>query len=277
MNFQASDNLIKLQQTDTLMLKNIIHVLEAHDITYYLIAGTLLGAVRHHGFIPWDDDLDIGVPRDDYEKFLAHKKEWLPDRYFAENFQSNPEYKYYITRVYDRTVRVRELRDQSQKTSESFASLDIFPFDGTPNNKLSRKLFIFHVLYLRMMASLANYENIDLARPRKFCEKSIIRIAGLLGTKRFLNSNRYYNKIDHLLKKQDFKTSEFVGSIMGAYRKKELFPRKYLGMGKTQTFSDFQVNGPEDFDAYLKHMYGNYMQLPSPEEIKEKKHFEIIS
>ncbi|KGO32275.1 hypothetical protein Q757_02025 [Oenococcus alcoholitolerans] len=56
-----------------------------------------------------------------------------------------------------------------------------------------------------------------------------------------------------------------------------MFPKKYLGIGKKQIFADFQANGPDDFDAYLKHMYGDYMQFPSSEEIKEKKHFEIIN
>ncbi|SYW01337.1 LicD family phosphotransferase (fragment) [Oenococcus oeni] len=127
-----------------------------------------------------------------------------------------------------------------------------------------------------MMASLANYENIDLARPRKFYERAIIKIAGLFGTERMLNNSRYYNKIDRLLKKQCFKNSKFVGSIMGAYREKELFPKAYLGKGRKQIFDSFEANGPENFDSYLKHMYGNYMQLPSDEEIREKRHFEVV-
>ncbi|KGO32274.1 hypothetical protein Q757_02020 [Oenococcus alcoholitolerans] len=223
--FVPSDNLKKLQDVDTQMLKKIIEIMELHNINYYLIAGTLLGAVRHHGFIPWDDDLDIGVPRDDYEKFLSHRQDWLPDRYFAENFQSNVNYKYYITRVYDRTIRVKELRDKNNETSESFASLDIFPLDGAPNNSLARKIFVFHILYLRMMASLANFDNIDLSRPRKFYEKVIIKFAGFLGTNKFMNSSHYYYKIDKLLKNKILKHQDLLVLLWVLIERKSCFQK----------------------------------------------------
>ena len=256
------------------MLKEVIDVFENHDIRYFLIAGTLLGAVRHKGFIPWDDDLDIGLPRPDYEKFLKHKKEWLPKRYKVDDFRTNPNYKYYITRVYDTEFRVKELRGQKQQFS--YASLDIFPLDGTPNNKIVRYLFLKKIMFYRMLSSLSNYSNIDQNRKRNVFEKLFIFILGFLRPEKWLNRNKIYTKIDRILKKQSFDKSDYVGSLMGAYREKEIFSKKFVGDATRYTFENISAYGPQDYDGYLQHMYGDYMKIPSNEKIVEKKHFEII-
>lgn len=274
MEYHPSESLKQLQKIDIEILKDIVAIFEKHDIHYFLIAGSLLGAVRHQGFIPWDDDLDIGIPRPDYEKFIRHKDEWLTGRYVAENYQSNDNYKYYITRIYNQRVRVRELRGND--SAVTFASLDIFPIDGTPNNKFLRSLFINKIIFYRMLASLANYNNIDQHRNRSFLEKSFIAIAGYLQTEKWLNKRKIYDHIDKLLKKQNYNSSEYVGSLMGAYRKKEIFKKRFIGGRATYTFADIQVYGPKDFDGYLTHMYLDYMKLPTLEQIKEKQHFEII-
>lgn len=272
MKFHPSDNLKQLQKVDTQMLKDLIDVFDAHNIHYFLIAGSLLGAVRHGGFIPWDDDLDIGIPRSDYEKILKFHDKWLDSKYFIRNYQLDPQYKYYITRVYNREVVVKEIRGNDT----TYASLDLFPIDGTPNGKLLRDIFIYRILFCRMLASLANYKNIDQHRSRSRLERIFIIFMGFLHTEKWLDKNKIYDHIDKLLKEQDFGKSQYVGSLMGAYRKKEIFKKSFIGKRAYYKFSNFKVYGPENYDGYLKHMYGNYLELPTIDQIKEKRHFEII-
>lgn len=275
MKFQPSDSLIQLQKIDAKMMENLVGIFDQHNIQYFIIAGSLLGAIRHKGFIPWDDDLDIGIPRPDYERFLVHKEEWLGEYYEAKNFRSDLKYKYYVTRVYDTRFQVKELRGNNKEIT--YASLDLFPIDGTPNNRIHRELFMNKIMFYRMLASLANFENIDQHRNRRKIEKIFINFMGHLHTERWLNKNIIYSHIDHLLKKQSYENSFYVGSLMGAYRKKEIFKKSFIGKRSKYRFENLDVFGPVNFDGYLSHMYGDYMKLPTLEQIKEKQHFEILT
>ncbi|MBY4582071.1 LicD family protein [Pediococcus pentosaceus] len=265
----------KLQLIDINILNDVVDILEENELKYFLIAGTLLGAVRHKGFIPWDDDMDIAMPRKDYDKFLDIFSKKLPPYLHVKNFMTDPTFKYYITRIIDDRYKVSELRNDNKSESITNVSIDIFPIDGVPNNKILRKVYYFKVLTYRALISLIQKENIDTARKRSIPEKIIINLGTKLPLKKFLSANKLQFKIDKLLKKQS-DDSIYAGTIMGAYRLKEILPRDYFGEGKSYEFEGRKFIGPAKYKEYLNHMYGDYMKLPSKEQRESKRHFEII-
>lgn len=267
-------DLQKIQEIDIQILKDVVSVLKKYNLKYYMIGGTLLGAVRHQGFIPWDDDMDIAMPRGDYEIFLDQFGEELPNNLRLKNFKLDKQYKYYITRVSNMNYKVKELRNQTKAESTNI-SIDIFPIDGTPNNKILRMIYFFRIMFYRALISLVQKDNIDLERKRNFFEKTLIFFGTHINLKKILSANKLQYKIDKMLKAQSA-NSAYAGTIMGAYRTREIVPRDFFGAGKYFQFGNEYFCGPSKYDAYLKHMYGNYMKLPSKEQRESKRHFTII-
>ncbi|MDY2513076.1 LicD family protein [Weissella confusa] len=274
-NYKKSETLEYIQEVDYGLMEVAKKIFQNHNLSYFLIAGSFLGAVRHKGFIPWDDDVDFGMPRQDYEIFLNHMHEWLPDGFTAENFGVNSDYKYYITRVYDENAPILELRGEGEGTKTN-VSIDIFPFDGTPNNKVHRWFFMKEIMFLRMLASFANRSNIDDKRQRNILEQVLITIANVIRIDRFVRAATFYKIIDRKLKKYKYDDSEYVGSLMGAYREKEIVKKDWIDPLETYQFEQDFFLGPRNYDAYLTHMYGDYRQIPSDDKIIEKQHFSRI-
>ncbi len=244
--------------------KNILNIAidfdnycKKNNLKYYIIGGTFLGAIRHKGFIPWDDDMDIAMPREDYEKFL---KLYPQDKYKILNYKTNPEYKYYISKLCNPKYLVKE---KTGNTVELF--IDIFPIDGMPNNKILRKIHSLRILYHRMKLSFYYNDTIDMNKKRKSYEKILIVIAKKIPFKKIINPSKEKRKIDKLLMKYSFDNKDYSGTIMGAYREREIVETKLFGNPTLYNFESIKLYGPEKYDEYLTHMYGDYMTIPKKE------------
>ena len=268
-----TENIKKLHQVNLQILTEVLDIIDSNNLLYYMLGGTMLGAIRHKGFIPWDDDIDIGMPRKDYELFLEIAEKKLPEYYKIINYKTDLDYHYYITRVQDVRTKVIEKRFKHENKT-THASIDIFPIDGTPNNSIMRKIYFFRVLMHRAMMSLHYKDGIDLDRKRSSFEKFYLNILLKLPTDKMFNAYNQKCIIDKLLKKHEMWRSKFSGNIMGAYRTKEIVPTFYYGQDSFFQFEHLKLRGVEYYDKYLHQLYGNYMQIP-PENCR-KIHFEII-
>lgn len=134
------------------ILKNLLavdKVCKEHNLRYYIMAGTMLGAVRHKGFIPWDDDLDIGMPRADYDLLMANAKEWLPKPYEAVCAENDKEYPLPFAKVQDADTTLIERMHLKYLGG---VYIDIFPLDGVPESRMAQRMhFAKYEFYKRIL------------------------------------------------------------------------------------------------------------------------------
>lgn len=263
-----------LQEEELKVMKIIKKICEKENLSYFMIGGTLLGAIRHGGFIPWDDDIDIAMPRRDYEKFIEVSPKYLPSNIFIQNFRTDEEYRYYITRILNKNVLVEEKRFSGADTPQAYAAVDIFPIDGSPNNKVLRKIHYLRIMIRRFLISLCYRDTIDKERKRSKIENFFLNILIRIPFEIILDPKKIKENLDSILKKYSMEDSLWSGTIMGAYRVKEMVPTSMFGKAKMYKFEDSTFYGPELTDEYLKHMYGDYMKIPPIEQ--QKTHYTNI-
>ncbi len=267
-------NLQKLQQTNLDMVKIFIQICQKHSLQYFALGGTLLGAVRHQGFIPWDDDVDLGMPRPDYEKFLLIASEELDKiepagRYRLRTIELNEEeYRTYIVKIEDTQVKLlREYYAKSGVEKKQLnAWIDIMPLDGMPEDPEALKKHLDKVLKTRKRMAAAMMDKC-MGTSMKRSKKAMlfIRFGLKTGAFKLLNVEKIFHKFNNLCKKYSYITAKVVGNTYGVYKEREFVRKEIFGEGSMHTFEDIQICGPEDTHAYLTHVYGDYMQLPPVE------------
>lgn len=269
-----NDSVKLLQKIDLDITMEIVKICEKHNIEYFISSGSMLGAIRHKGFIPWDDDMDIGMMRDHYDRFLSIAERELPPHLKLITFQNTPEYHYYLSRVADTETLVEEER-MAEGEKATNVSVDVYPIDGSPNHPLLRKIYYFRVMYHRALMSLCYKESIDRKRKRSLPERILLFIMERIPVEKWTTPYKQKCRIDKLLRSNDVYRSKYIGDIMGAYRTKEMMPAEYFGKGAYYEFEGKKLRGVEKYHEYLTHMYGDYMTLPPAEQ--RKNHYKLIA
>lgn len=239
------------------ILLDIQSFCKANSIKFYLCGGTLLGAVRHRGFIPWDDDIDICMPRPDYIKFLksyTSKKNYIIKSNFLKNWDAP------CAKVVDESTIVDSLISEN----ETGLWVDIFPVDGLPSNdnlvlKIYNKCAFYRKLYWNGYAVLGT-GNSFLRKYIRYILKPIVRLYGL---------RRISDKIEKIAQQYPYEISDYVGIItwglygVGERMKKEEFELEEKAIFEGHEFPIFSC-----WNSYLHGIYSDYMKLPPKEKRK---------
>ena len=243
------------------IMKEIKPIISESGLKYFMLGGTLLGAIRHKGFIPWDDDIDIGMPREDYESFIKKIPDKLPSYLKLNTYWDDSSHHYYFSRVVD--IRHTMVRKGSTIERNEDVWVDIFPLDGMPNNVLLRYIHMGRLLYARVRYHIATFDKVNLKRPnRPLSERIVIWFVMHTGIGTKSDPKVWLDKIDRLLKKYSIKNTDWVCNFMGQYKFKEMFPKSWYGEGKLYDFEDDQLIGPVYYDKVLTQQYGDYMTPP---------------
>lgn len=247
------------------LVDDIDKVCRANNLQYFLIGGSMLGAVRHKGMIPWDDDIDIGMPREDYEKFKGIASEKLaPHHRFIYN-QIDAEYHYFFGKVYHQNTTLIEYKDPAYPGG---VFVDIFPLDGLPKNKLLLDMQYWHFDKWRNLASLAALHELPEAASFKVRLKRIL--------KRHLSLSFCLKTCERIANIYSFSKSKNVVNYGGAWRKKEITGKENFAYGIDCEFEGRTLRIPVGYRNILTEVYGDYMKLPPVEKrISHHSHFYI--
>lgn len=271
------NQLKRLQAIELEMFKTVRAICNKHDIPYFALGGTLLGAVRHKGFIPWDDDIDVAIPRPYYEAFLQIAAKELPEHLGVLDYRCNVEgmLPTLFARVYNK--RTKLLKSNPIVQHESFVLIDVFPLDAMPSNGFLRFFQKYRLLYDRMKVQFSMYEiGVHQNRPnRPFHEKALMRFREVTKLGANWNSRALIAKAEKDLCCYDYDKEGYIVNAFGAYKFKEMFPKTWFGAGVELPFEDTTITCPVDSEKVLTRMYGDYMKLP-PEESRALNHSTTI-
>lgn len=243
------------------ILQAIDSVCKEHDLRYYLWAGTMLGAVRHKGFIPWDDDLDIAMPRKDYEILMQHAKEWIPQPYEAKCAEIDPTYSGAFAKVIDSSTTLIE-REHYNYLAGIY--IDIFPLDGMPK---SHVLQMWQMTKYKAYCKLIYFYHRD---PFKHGHGPSCWIP--LTVKKLFTHDGLHKSVRKVMMRYSYDDSKYVidyddKNLRGLMQKDIINPPALV------RFEDGMFSGVAQPDIYLTKKYGDYMTIPSGDHQRQHNFF----
>ena len=242
------------------ILLSVDRVCRDHDIRYYCWAGTMLGAVRHKGFIPWDDDMDICMPRPDYDRFLSHAHEWLPQPLEALSIETDANYPGGFAKVVDSSTTLIE-----RKHSDYIGGIyiDIFPIDGISRHKIMQRLAVARY---KATDKLLYFLHRDPYKHGHGPESWPILLLQKLFSHKWAQRQMRAAYVAY-----DYDRSKYVLDYDDGL--KGIITKDILGTPQPVMFEGHEVMGVEQADKYLRQKYGDYMIVPPHDDQRQHNFF----
>jgi lipopolysaccharide cholinephosphotransferase len=241
------------------MVKYLDSFCKENKIEYFIAYGSCLGAVRHKGFIPWDDDFDIGMTLENYNKFIELCKTKLDtNKYFLQTLETEPNYYLSFAKLRDINTTLIEEKNKDIAITKG-VYIDIFPIVGIPKGKVKK-------IFVKINRAFALSANVNVIN-NKFLHSIFKIILSIFGKARIL---KYCTK--QMMKYRCDDCEEWCSIAGGEGFKINSTTKAIIGKTIYVPFEDTELPIPEKYDEYLRHIYGDYMQIPTTEQIKAKEH-----
>jgi lipopolysaccharide cholinephosphotransferase len=272
----------ELKRIELNILKDVANFCDKHGLRYYLCGGTLIGTIRHKGFIPWDDDIDIIMPRPDYMKFMElYNQE--SNFYRVHSLATDPKWYSTFAEVEDtRTVKIYKNFNQKKYIG---VNIDIFPTDGSPNDEEKRKRFWLINNILTRVATLAqlnfSVSNHFIDQDKKFSKirtwlRTLLKFITIPIARCICSIVNLNKLVTRRAMAYDVDQSDYIGvSTFPHYGYKECVKGSSFLKIKERPFEGILFNTPDDYDEYLSNLYGDYMKIPPKE--KQVSHHDFIA
>ena len=261
-------NIEENKRTTLNILKFLLNFCDEHDLNYFMAYGSALGAVRHHGFIPWDDDIDIYMLREDYDKLLSYRDCFEGTDYKLINLDNTDNYYLKFSKIIDKRTTLWE-----QKSIPCLIGsfVDIFPLDNSIVGRQSyfKKWNVYNQLFANYLLSISRYSFVDIVKMIK--EKHFFQLIKLLP---YAFSPLKTRNIKEELQKMEMSFKGSSGDYLLSYTSEflEMFPKSWFSDYVLMRFEDIDVRMPIGYVEYLTYMYGDYNKLP-PIEKRISTHF----
>ena len=255
----------ELQRKSFELLQLIVKICDKYDIKYYLVCGSALGAVKYKGFIPWDDDIDVGMLRPDYNLFLEIAQKELPDWCFLQNYRTESMFPQTYSKLRNSNTTFLE-KDIAGLAINHGIYMDIFPIDGHPRGTIGRIMFDFKFkinTWIRY-SIFENHPNQKIQSRNKILR--VLRIHKL--------ATIAHRGMERMLSGYSLEKSELWCNYGNWQGKLEYAPKWHYGEGTWAEFEGLKVRIPENYDAYLTQKYGDWRADPPPD--LQKSHHKCL-
>ncbi len=275
-NVYTQEELKKVKLAELKILKEIIKFCEEINLPYFLAYGTALGAVRHKGFIPWDDDIDIGLKREDYERFLKEAPKWFEGSdMFVQHISTEKTCPYTYAKVRLNGTIFSEYANRNVKCHQG-VYVDVFPFDELPVSIEEQKKQYFKAQ--KLAKRYVYRQTPDIAeKPTNFklYVKQVVRkiINKIYKVK---SAEKLYEDLTSEMTKYNGCNSRIYGCLFYPKFKAGCMTEEMISNLKKVQFEDIQACVPADVNDYLKSQYGDYMKLPPIEQRVGHRPYKVV-